>query len=116
MHFVQPTSSASPPPVGRRMNPVTEEPPSSPSAQDSKIAVRNIADAVGGGHARGGTAGVRAEYVGREKAPWRRNETTPGDVAEEGKVVRHRKEEEDRYRGCLDGQELEHFHILSMRF
>lgn len=85
---VQPTSSASPPPVGRSMNPVTEEPPSSPSAQETRIAVRKIADDVGGGHALGATAGVRAEYVGGEKAPCRKSEIRHWAATEERKRVR----------------------------
>lgn len=55
------TSSASPPPVGRKVNPVTAEPPSSPSAQAIKTAVKETVDTVGGGHACGRTAGVRTE-------------------------------------------------------
>lgn len=37
------------------------------------IAVKNTDDAVGGGHAWGRTAGVRAEYVGTENAPCHEN-------------------------------------------
>lgn len=55
------TSSVSPPPVGRTMNAVMEDPPSSPMIQEMAIAVRNFPDTVGGGQGPGGTAGVRVE-------------------------------------------------------
>ena len=55
------TSFASPAPLERTVKPVTADPPSFPTTQEIMIAVRYTSDAVGGGHAPGGTAGVRTE-------------------------------------------------------
>lgn len=71
-------SLLSPPSTGRKVKDVMAEPPSLPVAQVMLIVVKDISDGTGGGHAPGGVAGVRVEYMGRENSPCPRSTEESG--------------------------------------